>query len=101
MADLYRVRQITAKTRVYGVLGSDVTRSLSPYLHNRALEARNVDAVYVPLQAEALEPFVRAIPALELSGFSVTRPYKIDILAHLQEVDEPSALCGNCHTAVV
>ena len=61
-------------TRVYGVLGSDVTRSLSPVLHNRAFAARGLDAVYVPLQAEALEPFVAALPALGLAGFSVTRP---------------------------
>ena len=56
--------------------GRDVTRSLSPVLHNRAFAARGLDAVYVPLQAEALEPFVAALPALGLSGFSVTRPYK-------------------------
>ncbi len=40
LADLYRVREITSATRVYGVLGSDVERSLSPVLHNRAFAAR-------------------------------------------------------------
>jgi 3-dehydroquinate dehydratase/shikimate dehydrogenase len=101
MADLYRVRQVIPTTKVYGVLGEDVTRSLSPFLHNRAFEARNLDAVYVPLQAEALEPFIRAIPALGLAGFSVTRPYKVDILPHLQELDEAAALCGSVNTVVV
>src|SRR5262245_21609708 len=83
LADLYRVRRITSTTRVYGVLGSDVTRSLSPVLHNRAFAARDVDAVYVPLQAEALDPFLEALPALGLSGFSVTRPFKTDIVRRL------------------
>jgi 3-dehydroquinate dehydratase/shikimate dehydrogenase len=101
MADLYRVRNVTAETKVYGVLGSDVVRSLSPVLHNRALEARGLDAVYVPLQAEALPPFIEALPALDLSGFSVTRPYKVDILGHLHEVEEPAALCGSVNTVVV
>jgi 3-dehydroquinate dehydratase/shikimate dehydrogenase len=101
LADLYRVRQITPKTKVYGVLGSNVVRSLSPFLHNRAFEARGVDAVYVPLQAEALRPFVEALPALDLAGFSITRPYKVDILDHLQEVDEEAALCGSVNTVVV
>ena len=59
MADLFRVRQITARTKVYGILGSDVTWSLSPVIHNRAFEERGLDAVYVPLQAEALEPVPR------------------------------------------
>ncbi|HEY7515834.1 MAG TPA: shikimate dehydrogenase, partial [Vicinamibacteria bacterium] len=101
MADLYRVRQVTPATRVYGVLGSDVTRSLSPLLHNCAFSVRQVDAVYVPLQAEALEPFVEALPSLGLSGFSVTRPYKTGILKHLHEVEDTAVLCGSVNTVVV
>lgn len=101
MADLYRVRDVKPATKVYGVLGSDVTRSLSPWLHNRAFAARGLDAVYVPLQAEALEPFMAALPMLGLSGFSVTRPYKTDILPYLQEVEEAAALCGSVNTVMV
>jgi len=101
MADLYRVRDVTAQTKVYGVLGTSVLRSLSPVLHNRALEARGLDAIYVPLQAEALAPFMEALPALGLSGFSVTQPYKVEILPYLHEVEEPAALCGSVNTVVV
>ncbi len=101
LADLYRVRRISSATRVYGVLGTDVARSLSPVLHNRAFAAREIDAVYVPLQAEALEPFLEALPAFRLSGFSVTRPFKTDILGHLQAVDETASLAGSVNTVVV
>ena len=101
MADLYRVRNVTPETKVYGVLGVDVVRSLSPVLHNRAFEARGLDAVYVPVQAEALPPFIDALPSLGLSGFSVTRPYKVEILPYLAEVEEAAALCGSVNTVVV
>ena len=101
MADVYRVRHVSPATRVYGVLGGAVRHSHSPFLHNRAFAARQVDAVYVPLQAEALEPFVRALPALDLSGFSVTRPYKVEILPHLHEVEDAAATCGSVNTVVV
>ncbi len=101
LADLYRVRQINPRTRIYGILGQNVTRSLSPVLHNRAFEARQVDAVYVPLQAEALAPFMKALPAMGLSGFSVTQPYKVEILPYLNEVDEAAALCGSVNTVTV
>lgn len=101
MADLYRVRHVGAATKVYAVLGESVERSLSPILHNRAFEACGLDAVYVPLAAEALPPFVEALPELGLSGFSVTRPYKVEILTHLDEVDEMAALCGSVNTVVV
>jgi 3-dehydroquinate dehydratase/shikimate dehydrogenase len=101
LADLYRVRRISSATRVFGVLGSDVTRSLSPVLHNRAFAARDIDAVYVPLQAEAVDPFLEALPALGLSGFSVTRPFKTDILSRLQAVDHLAGLSGSVNTVVV
>jgi 3-dehydroquinate dehydratase/shikimate dehydrogenase len=101
LSDLYRVRCVGPGTRVYGVLGSDVARSLSPAIHNRAFAECGIDAVYVPLAAEALPPFLRALPALGLSGFSVTRPYKVEILAHLHEVEEAAALSGSVNTVLV
>ncbi|PYQ13050.1 MAG: shikimate dehydrogenase [Acidobacteria bacterium] len=101
MADLYRARDVNPLTKVFGVLGTDVVWSLSPVLHNRAFEARRLDAVYVPLQADSLEGFLEALPALALSGFSVTRPFKVDIVPHLQEVEEPAALSGSVNTVVV
>jgi 3-dehydroquinate dehydratase/shikimate dehydrogenase len=100
LADMYRVRDVTEKTRVYGVLGGTVRRSLSPLIHNRAFAARHVDAVYVPLQAEAVDAFMRALPSLDLAGFSVTRPYKVEILRHLHEVEEQAAMCGSVNTVV-
>jgi 3-dehydroquinate dehydratase/shikimate dehydrogenase len=101
MADLYRARGINPLTKLYGVLGTDVVWSLSPVLHNRAFEARGLDAVYVPLQAESLDGFLAAMPALALSGFSVTRPFKVEIVPHMQEVEEQAALSGSVNTVVV
>src|SRR5437899_222463 len=80
MADLYRARDINPLTKLYGVLGTDVVWSLSPVLHNRAFEARGLDAGYVPLQAEYLEGFLAALPAFALSGFRVSRPFLVDIV---------------------
>jgi 3-dehydroquinate dehydratase/shikimate dehydrogenase len=101
MVDLYRARDINPLTKLYGVVGTDVVWSLSPVLHNRAFEARGLDAVYVPLQAESLEGFMEALPAFSLSGFSITRPYKVDIVPYLQEVEEQAALSGSVNTVVV
>jgi len=103
LADGYRVRSIGAETRVYGILGVDILRSLSPAIHNRAFAERGLDAVYVPLQSESLPAFLEALPGLGLSGFSVTRPWKSDILPHLDSNHvEPSAVkAGSVNTVVV
>jgi 3-dehydroquinate dehydratase/shikimate dehydrogenase len=100
LAEGYRVRSIGPGTRVFAVLGSDVLRSLSPAIHNRAFAERGIDAVYVPLQAESLPAFLRALPDLGLSGFSVTRPYKSDILSHLHSVTPNVAEAGSANTVV-
>jgi 3-dehydroquinate dehydratase/shikimate dehydrogenase len=98
MAGTYRIRSIGRSTRVFGVLGQDVTRSLSPALHNAAFAALGLDAVYVPLQAEALGPFVETLPVLGLSGFSVTRPYKVDVIRYLDGLDDMASACGSVNT---
>jgi 3-dehydroquinate dehydratase/shikimate dehydrogenase len=100
LADSYRVRSIGPETCVFGVLGSDVLRSLSPTIHNRAFAERGIDAVYVPLQAESLPAFLQALPDLGLSGLSVTRPYKSDILSHLHSVTPNAAEAGSVNTVV-
>ena len=101
LRDTYRVPSIAPSTRVYGLLGSDVLRSLSPAIQNRAFAERGTDAVYVPLQSEALGPFLEALPALGLAGFSVTRPYKGEILAHLDGVTPGAAEAESVNTVVV
>jgi 3-dehydroquinate dehydratase / shikimate dehydrogenase len=100
MSELYRVRAVGPSTRVYGILGQGVSRSLSPIIHNPAFAACGLDAIYIPLEAEALPSFVEAIPALGLAGFSVTRPYKVDIVSYLAEVEELAAACGSVNTVV-
>jgi 3-dehydroquinate dehydratase/shikimate dehydrogenase len=100
LADTYRVRAISPSTRVYGLLGSDVLRSLSPAIQNRAFAARGIDAVYVPLPAESMDAFALALPQLGLSGFSVTRPYKAAILPHLDSVTPNAAEAGSANTVV-
>jgi 3-dehydroquinate dehydratase/shikimate dehydrogenase len=101
LADVYRVREVGPATRVYGLLGSDVLRSLSPAIHNRGFAEVGLDAVYVPLQAESLAAFLEALPDLGLSGFSVTRPYKSEILPHLDSVTPNAAEASSVNTVVV
>lgn len=101
LAHTYRVGSVGPDTRVYGILGSDILRSLSPAIHNRAFAETSQDAVYVPLQAESLEAFLATRQELSLSGFSVTRPYKTAIVSRLDSVTPTVAEAGSANTVVV
>jgi 3-dehydroquinate dehydratase/shikimate dehydrogenase len=100
MARLYRVRDVSRDTRVYGLVGTDVSRSLSPALHNRAFAERGLDAIFVPISADDLDAFWNALPLLGLSGFSVTRPYKADVVPRLASVDEAARRMASVNTVV-
>ncbi|MDR1744893.1 MAG: type I 3-dehydroquinate dehydratase, partial [Planctomycetota bacterium] len=77
LATIYRVRDITRETRVYGLLGNPVAQSGGYRLHNRAFERLGFDGVYIPFLAESAEEFLDAIPgAINLHGLSVTIPHK-------------------------
>jgi shikimate dehydrogenase len=70
--------QLSATTQLAAVIGHPVRHSLSPTLHNAAFEALGLDWAYLafdvaPDQGEAA---VRAWPARDLRGLSVTMPHK-------------------------
>jgi shikimate dehydrogenase len=82
---------ISGETRLVGLLGDPVSRSLSPRMQNAAFAARGLDWAYVPLPvaAERLDDAVRGLVALGFAGANVTTPHKLAV-ARLVETDEPS-----------
>ena len=56
---------LTAETRLVGLIGDPVSRSLSPRMHNAAFAACGLDWAYVPLpvKAEHLEEAVAGLVA--------------------------------------
>ena len=89
MREMYRYDSITAATRIYGVVADPVGHSLSPVVHNAAIAAAGIDAVYVPFRvpAEQIDEFLSAASRWPLSGLSVTLPHKESVLRHATAVD--------------
>ena len=52
LRETYRIDQVDAATRVYGVAGDPVAQSLSPAMLNTAFRRENVNAVYLALHAK-------------------------------------------------
>ena len=69
---------ISGSTALVGVLGDPVRHSLSPAMHNAALQELGLDWVYLALPAPApeLAGVVRALEALDCRGLNVTLPHK-------------------------
>ena len=98
MVDEFRFRRVGADTALYGVVGNNVTHSLSPVMHNAAFDAARLDAVYVPLYAADFNDFRTFADALDVSGVSVTIPFKLDALEAAQHADDLARAVGAANT---
>lgn len=100
LRNVYRIEQVDAATRVYGVVGDPIAHSLSPAIMNGAFRRENVNAVFLALHAKTLKDLLTCVREIPIHGVSVTMPYKESILQYLDNTDSHSAKIGACNTVV-
>ena len=100
MRDVYRYDAVSKATGIYGVVADPVAHSLSPVVHNAALAAAGIDAVYLPFRvpADQIDDFLSAAGRWPLSGLSVTIPHKEAVLRHVDVQDELVRSIGAVNT---
>jgi 3-dehydroquinate dehydratase/shikimate dehydrogenase len=100
LRQLYRLEKLTRAAKVYGVIADPVRHSISPAVHNRAFQARRVDAVYLPflVHPPQLKDFLVLAEKLPINGFSVTIPHKQKILRYLDAVEPLARRLGAVNT---
>jgi 3-dehydroquinate dehydratase/shikimate dehydrogenase len=100
LIETYRIEQVDAATKVYGVAGNPIRSSLSPIMMNTAFRRETVNAVYLALQANKLSDLLKLVDEIPIQGISVTMPLKQEIMAHLEKTDPLSAKIGACNTVL-
>lgn len=101
LAEIYRVKELTENTQVFGVIGHPVSKSLSPYMHNPAFHEKGIDAVFMHLEVKDLDRFITEfIPesGLNFGGLSVTMPHKQAIIPYLGGIDDAAKRIGAVNT---
>ncbi len=91
---------ISGKTGLLGVIGNPIGHSLSPVMHNSALNEMGSDFVYVafPIDESVLSTAVAGFGAIGVQGFSVTIPHKQAIMAELVHISELATAVGAVNT---
>ena len=97
----YRFRTLSDSTEVYGLVGMPILHSVSPAMHNAAFVAARWDAVYLPFPAASAEDFVTFARAVGIKGASITTPYKVAMLDHVDEVYAVAGRIGAINTVHV
>jgi len=100
LVETYRVEEVDPATKVYGVAGNPVGKSLSPIMMNTAFRRETVNAVYLALQTGKVEDLVQLIRDIPIHGVSVTMPHKQAILPYLEHMDPLSKKIGACNTVL-
>jgi 3-dehydroquinate dehydratase / shikimate dehydrogenase len=94
-------RRIRPDAAIYGVVGNPVSHSLSPRMHNAGFAARDINAAYVPLHAATAEDFATYGREFGVSGVSITAPFKVSLMRHVDRIDPIAQRVGAINTIVV
>lgn len=102
MTEIYHYDQIDRGTTVYAVVGDPVAQSLSPIVHNAALQHAGMNAVYLPFRVprEHLGQFLDDAQQLSIRGLSVTIPHKEAVLSKLSWLDPVAHGIGAVNTVL-
>ena len=92
--------EIKGSTNVVGLIGHPVEHSFSPPMHNAAFNKLNMDYVYTAFDVNPndLKTAIVGADALNIKGFNVTIPHKIEVMKYLNEIDEVAKLIGAVNT---
>lgn len=103
----HQILPVLGNCRLLGVIGDPIKHSLSPVMHNAALQAYAVDQgldavpyVYLPLNIsfKDLETAIAGLRAIHCQGFNVTIPHKQAIMAHLDQISDIATRIGAVNT---
>ncbi len=92
------------QTRVFGLVGNPISKSLSPLMHNAAFSHLNIKAKYklFPLEEDDIKFFFSNLKKKNIRGLNITIPYKEKVLKYIKG-DKNSAVTsiGSTNTAVI
>ena len=92
--------EITGTTKLACLLGSPVSHSISPLIHNFSFQYLGIDCTYLAFEIneQTLKEAVEGLKALHVLGFNLTMPNKNKILEYLDGLSDAARLIGAVNT---
>ena len=89
-----------APAKTYCIIGDPVHHSLSPGMQNAAFAAMGLNCTYIAFRAPAgeLEDSIESLRAINIAGFNVTIPHKVEVMKYLDELDPTAKRAGAVNT---
>lgn len=92
--------QITGHTRLGGLLGTPVSHSISPMMHNESFRLLGIDNVYLCFDTKEadLGILIPALKQMNVFGFNLTMPDKERIIPYLDKLSPAASMIGAVNT---
>ncbi|MDE1843597.1 MAG: shikimate dehydrogenase, partial [Thaumarchaeota archaeon] len=89
-------------TKTYAVIGDPIDHSFSPALHNAAFLFLGLDCTYIAYRIPKgeLEYGIEALKKINIVGFNVTIPHKVDMMKFLDDADDICKKVGAANTVI-
>ncbi|MBI4767263.1 MAG: shikimate dehydrogenase [Deltaproteobacteria bacterium] len=89
---------MSSEIKIFAVFGNPIGHSLSPLMHQAALDRMDIQARYVPFRVTDIRKAVEGIRGLGIQGVSVTLPFKTEVMEYLDEIEENALRIGAVNT---
>lgn len=93
---------MSGNTAIYGIVGRNISYSLSPSIYRALFQKYQIDAVYnrFDIAPPQLKDLIRAVRALPIAGLNVTIPYKESFEDYIDKRDKAVAATGSTNLVI-
>ena len=79
---------ITSKTNFLALIGNPVSHSLSPIMHNAAIEYLGLDLIYfsIPCNEKDFEIVIKSLSKINCKGINITIPFKEKVIKYCSKI---------------
>ena len=89
-------------SKTFAVIGDPIDHSLSPNIHSAAFRELDLDCSYIAYRIPKgeLKDGIEALKKINIAGFNVTIPHKIEMMKYLDKMDETCSVIGAVNTVL-
>ncbi|PKN25297.1 MAG: shikimate dehydrogenase [Deltaproteobacteria bacterium HGW-Deltaproteobacteria-21] len=87
-----------ADQAIFGIIGNPLAHSLSPVMHNAAYREMGFNGHYLTFETGNLRDIIDMIRERNISGVSVTLPFKEEVLDLMDDLDSNALRIGSVNT---
>ena len=88
--------------KTFAVIGDPIDHSLSPTIHNSAYRELEMECTYIAYRVPKGEIAngIESLKKIKIAGFNVTIPHKIEMINHLDNLDDACKKIGAVNTVL-